>query len=136
MMGVQQSVFPNVEIHDRLAWPGEAVAMMKRADQLARPNQRRLPRWDYRVRGDLTLAGEETLSGPTWPVFTRDINPWCCGFITHQIVPVYRKAMLRLPTPHEQVLHIRCLVRRCRQFAPGWYQAMVEFEREEMIFLV
>lgn len=130
------NVWPVPQDHAEQSWPVEAMQMMARVDQAARAvERRRLPRWEYRVQGDLMLGADE-LSAARWTIFSKDINPWSCGFITHQVLPVYKKAMLRLPTPEEQVLHIRCQIRRCREFAPGWYKAAVDFDREEMIFLV
>lgn len=116
--------------------PQQAADLLARLDTHPEMIERRQrPRWEYRVQGELRLAGDDP-SSPRWMVFTRDISPWAAGFITPHVLPVYRSAILRIPSPGDQVLHIRCQIRRCRQIAPGWYHAAVDFDREEIIFLV
>ena len=97
--------------------------------------RRRLPRWPYHVQAELTLC-EAGLDAARWTLFTRDVNPWSAGFVSDRPLPVYRQALVRLPSPEEQVMNIRCRVRRCRALMAGWYRGVIDFDREEMCFLV
>ncbi len=117
-------------VQDDLApWPAEAREMMSRLNDSFPPlmERRRIPRRRYRVEAQVVFpsGGEE----PVY-IYTRDVNPWSLGFITPHALPAYEHVTLHMPNEHGETMRIRCMIRRCKAFAPGWHQGVIDFERE------
>jgi hypothetical protein len=116
---------------DEQPWPAEAREMMSRLSDCFPPlmERRKMPRWRYRVEAHLIHAAHAA-DPLACPLYTRDVNAWSVGFITSRQLTPFDHAVVRLPAPSGLVLHIPCLIRRCRLFAPGWYHGVLDFDRE------
>jgi hypothetical protein len=119
-------------VQDDLApWPAEAREMMSRLNDSFPPmmERRRIPRKRYRVEARVALVHAEA-DAQEMKLYTRDINPWALGFISPHALPAYEHAIIHMPGEDGTILRIKCLIRRCRSFAPGWHQGVIDFERE------
>jgi hypothetical protein len=91
--------------------------------------RRRIPRKRYRVEAGIVLLhggqGEQDMK-----LYTRDVNPWALGFITPHALPAYEHAVVHMPGMDGEMLRIKCLIRRCTSLEAGWFQGVIDFERE------
>ena len=84
----------------------------------------------YRVRGHLRLFSDSPgVQGRV--IYTRDVHPRGLGFITPHRLPLGHGGVVELPTPAGKIVSIPCTLLRCREAAPGWFEAGVYFNREQ-----
>ena len=53
------------------------------------------------------------------------------GFITPHRLPLGYGGFVEFPGPDERPRRLQCTLQRCREIAPGWYEAAVCFNREQ-----
>ena len=128
MSGCDQAVCSLPVQDDEQPWPAEAREMMSRLSDIFPPfmERRKVPRARYRV--EASLVG--TADGTECVLYTRDASAWSLGFITSHVLTPFDHAVVRLVEPSGRMVHIPCLIRRCREFAPGWHQGVLDFDRE------
>jgi hypothetical protein len=112
-------------------WPPEAREMMSRLSDSFPPmmERRRIPRKRYRVEASIVLLHGKQ-DEQDMKLYTRDINPWALGFISPHALPAYEHAMVQMPGMDGRMLRIKCLIRRCTSLEAGWFQGVIDFERE------
>ena len=96
----------------------------------AGPERRQTKRASYRVRGHLRLFSDAP-GEQGRVIYTRDVHPRGLGFITPNRLPLGHGGVVELPTPAGKIVSIPCTLLRCREAAPGWYDASVYFNREQ-----
>ena len=115
-------------------WPPGAELILSAMDSgrhKADPSDRRaLPRLPFRVRGRLRLFSDAA-NGPSHAIYTRDVNPRGLGFITPDRLPLGHGGFVEFPDPNGRPRRLQCTLQRCREIAPGWYDAAVCFNREQ-----
>jgi hypothetical protein len=116
------------------AWPPGAELILSALESgrfKAEPVDRRaLPRLPFRVRGRLRLFSDAP-HGPPRTLFTRDVNSRGLGFITPHRLPLGYGGFVEFPGPDGRPRRLQCTLQRCREIAPGWYEAAVCFNREQ-----
>lgn len=82
-----------------------------------------------------TVAGMPVcLVEPQAQVYVRDANPWAVGYITNVHIASHAKGRVTMTGPDGQRFETGCLVRRTREVAPGWFQGVLEFDRQQQLF--
>ena len=92
--------------------------------------RRQSKRASYRVRAHLRLFSDAP-GDPGRVIYTRDVHHRGLGFITPHRLPLGHGGVVELPTPAGKIVSIPCTLLRCREAAPGWYDASVYFNREQ-----
>jgi len=92
--------------------------------------RRQSKRAPYRVRGHLRLFSDSP-GEQGRVIYTRDVHPRGLGFITPHRLPLGHGGVVELPTPAGKIVSIPCTLLRCREAAPGWFEAGVYFNREQ-----
>jgi hypothetical protein len=107
-------------------------AMDSGAHAAAEPssNRRALPRRPYRVGGHLRLFSDSSHDSPR-TIYTRDVHSRGLGFLTTHRLPLGYGGFVDFPGPDGRVRRIQCTLQRCREAAPGWFDAAVCFNREQ-----
>lgn len=62
-------------------------------------------------------------------LFVRDCNDRHLGFITAEPVPLGYGGTVEFLSPDHQPLSLGCVVLRCRECVPGWYEGALHFNR-------
>ena len=112
---------------DRLStWPEAARNVLAALDNQFPPLQerRKIARHRYNVAAKLQFGGAE---GADVSIYVRDVNAWAVSFLVASRVAGYAKATLTIETPDGLILKGKCLIRRTREVAPGWFDAVLEF---------
>ena len=115
-------------------WPGRARQMLAALDGRGAPpaavvERRRAPRARYSVPATVRLS--DASAGPVPTVYVRDVNRWGAGFIVGVRLPVRGKAVVTLAAPQGATVTAACVIRRCREYAPGWFEGTLEFDAEQ-----
>ncbi|MGH7176481.1 MAG: hypothetical protein ACREJC_03785 [Tepidisphaeraceae bacterium] len=120
-------------------WPAEVDLILSAMDAGAgRDLDRRSVsslRMAYRVRAALRLFCDPDDARP-WLLYSRDVDPRGLGFITPHRLPLGYGGTVELFSPRGRKLRVDCLLSRCRQVAPGWYEGALNFNREQHVFAV
>ena len=93
-------------------------------------DRRQTKRASYRVRGHLRLFSDAP-GDQGRVIYPRDVHPRGLGFITPHRLPLGHGGVVELPTPGGKIVSIPCTLLRCREAAPGWFEAGVYFNREQ-----
>ena len=96
-------------------------------------DHRRGGRLAYHVRAELKLFADPPHLVP-WTLYTRDVDPRGLGFITPHRLPLGYGGWLSLLVPSGRKTKIDCILYRCREVIPGWYEGALNFNREQWIF--
>jgi hypothetical protein len=120
---------------DREHWPATAELILSamesgRHGAGAHDDRRALPRLPYRVKGELRLFSDPPHAGAR-EIYTRDVHARGLGFITPHRLPLGHGGFVEFPGPDGRPRRIQCTLQRCREAAPGWYDAAVCFNREQ-----
>ena len=116
-------------------WPAD-VDLISSAMEAARPeeaaiNRRVARRRRIRVIGRVTLfCGGE--AGPV-TIYSRDCDARHMGFLTQTQLPLGYGGTLDLVGPNGQPLSIGCMVYRCRECVPGWFDGVLNFNRPQPV---
>ena len=116
-------------------WPPDVrlvLASLERTPRV-RDDRRAIPRIRYRARAGLKLHSAKG-GEPPHELYIRDVNHRGLGFVTAHRLATAHGGALHVPTPSGTIRTIGCVVLRCREVAPGWYEAAVSFNREESDF--
>ena len=120
------------------AWPPGVEMILSAMDSgrhKAEPLDRRaLPRLPFRVRGRLRLFSDAP-HGPSRALYTRDVNSRGLGFVIAQRLPLGHGGFVEFNAPDGRPRRLQCTLQRCREIAPGWYDAAVCFNREQPEFM-
>ncbi len=82
-----------------------------------------------------SVAGRPVcLVEPQAQVLVRDANSWALGYITNVHIASHAKGRVTMTGPDGQTFESGCLVRRTREFAPGWFQGVLEFDLQQQLF--
>ena len=92
--------------------------------------RRQTKRASYRVCGHLRLFSDAP-GDQGRVIYTRDVHPRGLGFLTPHRLPLGHGGVVELPTPGGKIVTIPCTLLRCREAAPGWFEAGVYFNREQ-----
>ncbi len=120
------------------AWHPQADMVLSALEAGSWLDERRQQvRTAYRARALLKLHTD----GPAEPdrvLYTRDVSHRGIGFITQDRLPLGYGGILKLPSPRtpNKTLTIQCTLFRCRLAAPGWYEGALQFNRDQMEFLL
>ncbi|HLL90571.1 MAG TPA: hypothetical protein VK324_14820 [Tepidisphaeraceae bacterium] len=116
-------------------WPSDAKRLLATLDGPgsvpAVLERRRGPRARYNVAATLEPAEPLALKVPPKTLYVRDINRWGAGFIVGLRLNVRSRAVVALAAPGGATLSVRCVVRRCREYAPGWFEGVLDFDAEQ-----
>jgi hypothetical protein len=93
-------------------------------------DRRHATRRRHRVVAQLRLFCD--LNGVPHRLFVRDCCDRHLGFITSSVVPLGFGGTVELVRPDHQVSTISCVVRRCRECVPGWYEGTLHFNRAQI----
>ena len=117
------------------AWPAEASDAMASLENVFPPpvERRKLPRTPHHARATLVLT-DVTGRTADRTVYLRDLGRWAAGFIADADLLTNLKATLHLTAPDGATRAVPCRVRRCRAFRPGWFEASVDFDRDQADF--
>lgn len=96
----------------------------------AHTQRRALRRIPWRVQAALRLHVDPP-GHAARVIYTRDVHCRSLGFITNQRLPLGYGGVIDLPASDGTILSIACTLLRCRQAAPGWYEGVVYFNREQ-----
>lgn len=64
-------------------------------------------------------------------LFTRDADDRHLGFLSESPVPLGFGGTVELVAPEGQLLSVGCMVYRCRECVPGWFEGMLNFNRKQ-----
>jgi hypothetical protein len=81
----------------------------------------------YRVIAQLSLFCN--LSEPPTRLYVRDCTDRHLGFLSPVPVPLGYGGTVELPRPDGALASIACVVHRCRECVPGWYEGALHFNR-------
>lgn len=119
---------------DAEAWPAEVdliLSAMESGRHSAAPDERRaLARIPHRVRGALRLFSDPAGESPR-VIYTRDAHARGLGFITPHRLPLGHGGFVEFAGPDGRPRRIQCMLHRCREAAPGWFEGAVCFNREQ-----
>ena len=123
----------------RAVWPAQVREMMRRftaASAAAAPpptedgDRRRRDRQNYFTEASLLL----TIGGQRHTLYLRDVaflpdgGRWVAGFIADGPLAVDAAGDAEIQGLAPAPVPVGCHLRRCREFAPGWCEGMVEFD--------
>jgi hypothetical protein len=117
-------------------WPATAELILSALESGAHQaggrgsNRRALSRIPHRVRGRLRLFSDAADSPPR-EIYTRDVHARGMGFITPHRLPLGHGGFVSFIAPDGRPRRIQCTLHRCREAAPGWFEAAVCFNREQ-----
>ena len=111
-----------------LQWPPQVDLILSALETGQHPLLvRRRGRRVYRVLAKLRLFSDSA-DTPPWVLYTRDSSARGLGFITTRRLPLGHGGQVELPDPAGLTLHIDCVLSRCRETAPGWYEGGAAFQ--------
>lgn len=121
-------------------WPTDARDMLATLENQFPPlyERRKIARHRYHTTATFTtesLGGQAVSSGkPVATVYVRDVNQWAIGYISSARLSSHAKGKFKVEGPDGHMLELPCLVRRTREFAPGWFQGVLEFDMPQKAF--
>lgn len=92
-------------------------------------NRRAAARVRHRVIARLSLFC--SLAEPPLRLFVRDCTERHMGFLTQSIVPLGFGGTVDFRGPDGQTKAIACVVNRCRECVPGWFEGVLHFNRAQ-----
>lgn len=113
-------------------WPAD-VDLIQSALEAADPrvgHARQSRRRRFRVVAKLSLFVTALDQGPI-RLYTRDADESHLGFLTESTIPLGFGGTVELVGPSGQLLSIGCMVYRCRECVPGWYEGVLNFNRKQ-----
>ena len=113
-------------------WPAD-VDLILSALEAADPrsgHQRKSRRRRFRVIGRLSLFVSPLDEGPV-RIFTRDADDRHLGFLTESPLPLGFGGTVEFVAPEGQILSAGCMVYRCRECVPGWFEGVLNFNRKQ-----
>lgn len=113
-------------------WPAD-VDLILSALEAADPqtgHQRKQRRRRFRVIGRLSLFVSPLDEAPL-RIFTRDADDRHLGFLAESLPPLGFGGTVELVAPGGQLLSVGCMVYRCRECVPGWYEGVLNFNRKQ-----
>jgi hypothetical protein len=116
-------------------FPTEVEFIISALEAGPRPivDRQREPRLRHRVKGVLRLFSDAA-GAATRVIYTRQVSAKGLGFVTDSSVPLSHGGVVSLPGPDGREIEISCVVLRCREAAPGWYEGAVYFNRAQTTF--
>lgn len=110
-------------------WPRDVDLILSalRAAGHREGNRRAGHRRPYRVIARLSLFCS-TSEVPRL-LYIRDCNERHLGFLADQPVPLGYGGTVEFVAPDQQTLSVACVVHRCRECVPGWYEGALHFNR-------
>ena len=117
------------------AWPAAASDAMAALENGSIPvvERRKLPRTPHHARATLVLT-DVTGRTADQTVYLRDLGRWAAGLIADAELRTNVKATLHLTAPDGAKRAVNCRIRRCRAFRPGWFEASLDFDRDQADF--
>lgn len=119
-------------LHDeRHRWPESARDMLEVLEQsgVTDDERRRALRARCYAVGRLVLLNPD-YEGVEWPLYLRDLTSQAAGFITSLRPPDGEPGVLHFRAG-SQLLEIDCDVTRRCEPAPGWYEGVLHFHRQQ-----
>ena len=116
-------------------WPAD-VDLILSALEAADPrvgHSRQSRRRRMRVLARLSLFVSPLDEGPI-RLFTRDADDRHLGFIAESPLPLGFGGTVELVAPGGELMSIGCLVYRCRECVPCWYEGVLNFNRPQPSF--
>ena len=116
-------------------WPAD-VDLILSALEAADPrvgHSRQSRRRRMRVLARLSLFLSPLDEGPI-RLFTRDADDRHLGFIAESPLPLGFGGTVELVAPGGELMSIGCLVYRCRECVPCWYEGVLNFNRPQPSF--
>lgn len=113
-------------------WPAD-VDLILSALEAAGPKDgdaRHIRRRRMRVIARLSLFVTPLDEGPT-RLFTRDADDRHLGFLSESPVPLGFGGNVEFVAPTGQILSAGCMVYRCRECVPGWFEGVLNFNRKQ-----
>jgi hypothetical protein len=113
-------------------WPAD-VDLILSALEAADPrvgHARQSRRRRMRVIARLSLFVSPLDEGPI-RLYTRDADDRHLGFITESPLPLGFGGTVELVAPGGELVSIGCLVYRCRECVPGWFEGVLNFNRSQ-----
>lgn len=116
-------------------WPAQVSLILSAMEAVCPPehDRRRTKRLAYHVRAELRLFADPP-DADSRTLYTRDVDPRGLGFITPHRLPLGYGGWLSLLIPSGRKVSIDCIVYRCREVIPGWYEGALHFNREQWMF--
>jgi hypothetical protein len=81
----------------------------------------------YRVIAQLSLFCN--VADPPTRLYVRDCTDRHVGFLTSTPVPLGYGGTVEMPKPDGTPLSAACVVHRCRECVPGWFEGALYFNR-------
>ena len=110
------------------AWPADVELICSAMDAVrdrGEPSRRRDLRRPHRVIGRLDVHGQPAPAR----IYTRDCDPTHLGFLCDVPVSLGWNATVEFAGPDGSLYASACVVQRCRECVPGWYEGVLRFAR-------
>jgi hypothetical protein len=129
------SMTEELETYETQPVPAEVAMVMSalEAADHSMEEHRLINRVSYRTTTHLRLFRDESTTAG-WLLYTRDINSRGLGFITPHRLPLGYGGVVVLPGDNGRVKRVHCMLSRCREAAPGWFEGCLHFNREQPHF--
>lgn len=110
-------------------WPRDVDLILSALHAAGRDNsdRRQETRRHYRVIAQLSLFCSN--SEPPTRLYVRDCTARHLGFIAPRPIPLGFGGTVELAQPNGVRTAIGCVVHRCRECVPGWYEGALHFNR-------
>ena len=94
-------------------------------------NRRQVRRRRQRIIARLSLfCGND---GAPITLYSRDCDARHMGFITQAQIPLGYGGTVDLVGPDGQPMSIGCMIYRCRECVPGWFEGVLNFNRPQPV---
>jgi hypothetical protein len=119
-----------VAVGEPLPQEVEMVLSALEAGSKAGAERRTQARLSWRVQAGLRLFIDPP-GHTSRTLYTRDVHSRGLGFVSSHRLPLGYGGVVDLPAYDGTVMSIACTLLRCRLAAPGWYEGVVYFNREQ-----
>ena len=110
------------------AWPADVDLICSAMDAVRSredPQRRGKSRRPHRVLATIQVHGEAAVTR----LFTRDCDPTHLGFLTESPVSLGLAGTVEFAGPDGSLYAAACVVQRCRECVPGWYEGVLRFAK-------
>lgn len=109
-------------------WPPDADLICSAMEAAWRPGdrqRRRESRRPHRVMAQLMVRSEPD---PV-RIYTRDCDATHLAFIAERPMPLGYACTVEFGAPDGSLMNAACVVQRCRECVPGWFEGVLRFNR-------
>ena len=116
-------------------FPSDVEFMISALEAGPKPpiDRQKFKRVKYRVRSLLRLYSEGAEAPPIL-MYTRNISNQAVGFLCPRLLPLSHGGIVMIPNLNGDLEKIACVVLRCREAAPQWYEGALHFVRAQLSF--